>query len=146
MRLQKRQKKVNLAVNLAPMIDIILLLIIFLMMVTQITRFDLEPLTLPEAVKGESQPPQAEIVIVNIQATDRIIIDQRIYQSSQIPEFLSKKISELGQENVSVLIRGDFKSSWEVSREIMAQCAKLGISDVEVAVTPKVSTLEMMTP
>ncbi|MFT7634146.1 MAG: biopolymer transport protein ExbD, partial [Mariniblastus sp.] len=63
MKLNRHKPPSSLAFNMTPMIDIVFLLIIFFMTVSQITRTADVPLPLPRVTDGESDKINASITI-----------------------------------------------------------------------------------
>ena len=62
MRLRKRKPEYGCEINIAPLIDVVFLLIIFFLTVSHITQLQVEPLSLPEAEEGPEEAPAAEVV------------------------------------------------------------------------------------
>ena len=57
MRLTKRRRTTSARINMTPMIDIVFLLIIFFMTVSQVTEVNREQLSLPKQPGAEDQKP-----------------------------------------------------------------------------------------
>ena len=67
MRLRKKHHLQGVEINIAPLIDVVLLLIIFFMVIAQFTRLEVEALELPKAQHGDSpSDPLDRQIIVNM--------------------------------------------------------------------------------
>ncbi len=132
MRLRKAQRSYGYEINIAPLIDVVFLLIIFFMTVSQITRVEVVPLELPEAKMSEQ--PRTGRVVINIREDGRISCDG----VSHTVESLNKMLA-IGAENrkpgdVSVLIRGDRNLPWATAARILQICTANRIDRVHIAV------------
>lgn len=134
MRLRKRKPEYGCEVNIAPLIDVVFLLIIFFLTVSHITQVKVEPLSLPEAEVGQ-KPNEQELsrIIINVHKDGRISGKVRSIDSLQ--QMLLDEIERSSRDDLSILLRGDRETSWARISEIMQICTKNGISQVSVAVT-----------
>jgi len=133
MRLRKTQTRHGCEINIAPLIDVVFLLIIFFMAISQISRVDIEKVKLPEAT--ESDPPaKPGRLIVNVLADGQIIVSGRSNTLASLNHILASGVRESGAAELSVLIRADRQTHWEYVGRIMRACADRGISRVKVSV------------
>ena len=72
MRLSKPRKQGQLGISMTPMIDIVFLLIIFFMTVSQITYVNDEPLELPKLAGTDDQ--ETSTFTINITPSSNIVI------------------------------------------------------------------------
>ncbi len=136
MRLRKVKRTYGCEINIAPLIDVVFLLIIFFMTVSQISRVEVEDLALPEAEKGETpQRAPAGRFIVNVHKDGRIVVAGRTRSITALQGMLGRELEERSPEDLTVLLRGDQETRWEDIAEIMRVCAGRGIGRVRVAVT-----------
>ena len=135
MKLTKLKRPVGCEVNMAPLIDLTFLLIIFFMTVSQISRVEVQSLNLPEAQSGKSKTLQLSgKVIVNVPKDGRIIVSGRNCTLSSLDSHLAKVVAQRGAEKVSVLVRGDRDISWETAGSVLKVASARGIKNVRVAV------------
>ncbi len=134
MRLRKTSRAPSAEINIAPLIDVVFLLIIFSMLVSQFVRVQAEELELPEATTGERP---AEItprqLVVNISADGSVVSNGRPRDQAALVQLLADHAAS--HADPQVLIRGDRASAWGVARDVMAACARRGMDKVRVAVT-----------
>lgn len=136
MRLRKKQHDRPCEISIAPLIDVVFLLIIFFMVVSQFTRVKLEAVSLPEASQGElPEEMPARRVILNVYADGRINNEGVELNLVSLGQLLKMEKAEHGSERLTILIRSDRKAAWKTVREIMKVCAGEGLSRVKVAVT-----------
>lgn len=135
MRLRKPRRRVRCEINIAPLIDVVFLLIIFFMAVSQMTRVEGEPVKLPEAEEGESKEElPAGLVVINVYPDGRLVVFNQAHTLSSLNQLLTGDVRERGAGAVSVLIRADTNTPWEKVGAIMRACAAQGVAKVRVAV------------
>lgn len=76
MKMQKHDAETDMEMNMTPMIDVVFLLIIFFMIITDMTQKELEDLELPMAMNAVEDKPNPDEVrpIVNVMQDGRIIV------------------------------------------------------------------------
>ena len=76
MKLNKHDAQTEMDMNMTPMIDVVFLLIIFFMIITDLTQKDLEVLVLPMAKSAAEDKPDPELVrpIINIPQRGAMIV------------------------------------------------------------------------
>ena len=116
--------------NLTPMIDVVFLLIIFFMVVSQYSSQERSILDLPKADNAEQVQSAAEeqTVIVNIHADGSIKIDDISYSLDEMAELLS------GHKEDKIIIRSDKQCQWKMVRPVFNACQMAGISTPNIAV------------
>ncbi len=121
--------------NIASLIDVILLLIIFFMTVSQVTRTKAEPVELPRASQGrEDKESVRQRVILTVREDLSVVIAGQEYTDEQIETMLTKEKQQRGSGKVFVLIRGDRDVRWQRIEQLLAICSRVGILQVKVAV------------
>ena len=141
---------------MTPMIDVVFLLIIFFMIITDLSQKELEVLKLPIAVMATEDKPNPEDnrPIINIRQDGTVIVKREtIYDPEednyeQLEQYLSQKAGfmdteldeKLGKElpDDPILIRADENTPFKMVQKIMLLCGKEGIQiwKVELAATP----------
>jgi biopolymer transport protein ExbD len=136
MRLHKRKHEYGCEVNIAPLIDVVFLLIIFFLTVSHITQLQVEPLSLPEAEEGQKPEDQEHShIIVNVDKEGNILALGKKHSIDSLQQMLLNEKGRSDRDDVSILLRGDRATSWKKISEIMQICAINGISQISVAVT-----------
>ena len=132
MRLSKARRQPAWEINIAPLIDVVFLLIIFFMTVSQITRVEVVPLELPEAAMTEL--PQTGRLVINVLDDGRISVDGRKHTVDSLNKMLSVGAATRKPGDVSVLIRGDRSLPWSEASRIFQACTTNRIDRVHIAV------------
>jgi biopolymer transport protein ExbD len=120
------------AMQLAPMIDIVFLLLIFFIVTWQFTRSETElDVSVPTAEEGsELTRPRGEIII-NILADGTIRVDSATLDLPQLQERLASIAKQF--ENQPVRIRGDGKIFYQRIVDVINTCQKAGIWNISFA-------------
>ena len=139
--------------DMTPMIDIVFLLIIFFMLVTELSRLDIEEIVLPIADEARAEEPQPESrqVVVNIvledSATGRgaIKIGGKPYTAEELITHLKLEAEVDGRTSpnphksghddylLEVLIRGDERVNAGYLHDIYQACSDARIFKVRLA-------------
>jgi len=138
MRLRKRTYQNRRELNIAPLIDVVFLLIIFFMVVSQFTRVDVQALALPSAHQGQTPSAVPQRLVVNVDQTGQILIRSRVYSlgafERHLAHLLGPQLPDQPPIELSVLIRADRGSPWRHIQPILSRCASLGLQRVRLAV------------
>ena len=135
MRLRKIRRKFGSEINMTPMIDIIFQLVLFFMLVSQVTRVEAESMNLPEARRADTpdSPPVGQLVI-NVTRDKRYVVSGQSHPLAGIEAILANEVAARSAAQVSVLVRGDRDTPWESVARVLRACAAKGIGNVKVAV------------
>jgi len=146
MKLNKHDAQTEMEMNMTPMIDCVFLLIIFFMIVTDLTQQDLEELKLPVAVAAVEDKPDPKVVrpVLNVLHTGQMLWKRKeLYNPekdddiTELSAFLAdqsrlmpKKFDEQTGQNLPdnpLLIRADQNTPFKYIQRIMEICGKQGI-------------------
>ena len=135
MKLSKQRYVDPISFNMTPMIDIVFLLIIFFMTVSQLNRNVLPPLRLPIVNVGDNLSPPAEIVL-NLSEIGQLKANNATIERDEIDNFLEKEKLRLGFDGntPSVRLRCDAECSTTHVNLIFERLSSLGFETVIVAV------------
>lgn len=140
MNLNKHDPETEMDMDMTPMIDVVFLLIIFFMIITDMTQQDLEELQLPVARNAtEDKPKPGEFrPVVNIKVDGTILVKRRVYYDpenddgfKELRAFLSdvaKKMEKADNlPDQPLLIRADMNTPFRYIQKVMEQCGYKGI-------------------
>ncbi len=119
---------------MTPMIDIVFLLIIFFMTVSQITRVNEERLELPKLRGAEDQSPTSLTInvtkegVIKISGSERTVAETVFIVGTEL-----EKVGGLATR-LQVLIRGDRLGQSATVNELCNQMSQLGITNVRFGV------------
>jgi biopolymer transport protein ExbD len=134
MRLYKRPDRGGTKINIASLIDVVFLLIIFFMTVSHIAPSEMD-LDLPEAKAGElSKDTDLKRFVFNINDAGGVFVLGQEVGTEEAGRLLLEEISMRGADMVEVLIRGDKATEWANVAGIMQICREHGIKRVKVGV------------
>jgi biopolymer transport protein ExbD len=121
--------------NMTPMIDIVFLLIIFFMTVSQITQTLDEPVNLAD-VGPDGRPLETVSITINLDRNGRIIVAGQSWDMNELTTAIRReqlRVDERGQQ-LKVLIRCDRDCPGRSLNELNQTLARLGISRVRLSV------------
>lgn len=148
MRLSKHQAE-ETEMDMTPMIDVVFLLIIFFMLITDMTQQDLEVLTLPKARTAQPDEPDPKDFrpVVNIrQGGDMIVKQETVFMSpadgqpedlrgirQTLANFAQLMEKEYDEElktilpDEALLVRADRFTPFHYVQQVMTLCGEKGI-------------------
>jgi len=147
MNINKHATDTEMEMNMTPMIDVVFLLIIFFMIITDLTQQDLEQLKMPVAKAAVEDKPDPKVVrpILNIPQSGKIIYKKDTKYDpetdgedmTKLERFLAtqsklmpwKKDPDLGIDlpDNPLMIRADANTEFKYLQRIMEICGKKGI-------------------
>lgn len=135
MRLSKKKLPGALSFNITPMIDIVFLLIIFFMTVSQITRTVDTPLPLPRVTMGDQEKVTATIAI-NLTDAGNIIVGGKGMSLDQLILRMESELNGNGSDpnKIKVQLRVHRECLSRHVTEVLQELAKLGFTNVRSAV------------
>jgi len=128
MNFQRGQEKEPLEINLVPMIDVMLVILIFLMITTTYSKYTELQINLPTA-DVEKQPERASEIAVLVDAQGHYVVNSARVAFSTVEQFSAELKRAAGEAKEPVIvISADAKASHESVVRVMwaAQMAGLG--------------------
>ncbi len=120
------------SMQLAPMIDIVFLLLIFFIVTWQYTRSETElSVSVPTAEEGVQKNRSQGEIIINVLADGAIRVEGNIVNFSQLQDKLTAIAKQF--KNQPVRIRGDGGVSYQRIVEVIDTCQKSGIWNISFA-------------
>lgn len=142
MRLYKRKHPDRvLPFEIAPMIDVVFLLIIFFMATAQYAKMSRAEVNLPQEMGEQKESPEEAGVILNITRDGQIIVGENIIALSDLRVFLQQEIRErriplTGMSSggdVKFLLRVDRNADTAILNEVVTHLQQLGLGAVRIA-------------
>jgi biopolymer transport protein ExbD len=131
MKFQSRQPE-PASMQLAPMIDIVFLLLIFFIVTWQFTRSETElSVSVPTAQEGAEPERQGGEIVINILGDGVIRVEGTTVDLEQLLDKLSQIAAQF--ENQPVRIRGDGEVAYQRIVEVIDTCQKAGIWNISFA-------------
>ena len=121
-------------INMAPMIDMVFLLLIFFMVASHLTALERIPVPLPVADKAKVPEEARDRQLITIRAVDDSGEEADIYMNLQVID-LQTFATEIGRlyesdENLQVYLRADRRVKHKHIKNVMEACAGVGIVDI----------------
>lgn len=136
MNLFRRMDDEEPMVPMAPMIDIIFLLLIFFVSTSIYAQLENEiSITVPHAESSQPSQRGPREIIVNITREGAILVNQQELDLEALELRLSR-IAEL-DSGQSVIIRGDQRAMFGRAIDVLDVCGKCGIWQVSFAAVPE---------
>ncbi len=143
----RRKKRVktpkDAKMDMTPMIDIVFLLIIFFMLVTEMVKMEIETITLPFALsaKEEEEKKKEKRIVVNLTEKGTI---KWMHKKLMPEEFLTivraaAALCPLDPDKLpimSVKVRADAQCEYKYVQDVMAQCMKAFVWKLSFGVSP----------
>jgi biopolymer transport protein ExbD len=134
---KKRHEEEPPQLSMTPMIDVVFNLVIFFLIVTDLTQKELENLTLPLAVKAKEDKgvEENERVIINLVEDEKqrgkyvAIVKKKRLSHEELKRWLLLRADTSREDeppqgsNIFVLIRADRSTPWQEVQWIMQDCA-----------------------
>jgi len=117
--------------NVTPLIDIVMVLIIFFLLVGQLAMDRKGEVDLPESATGEPAEPGPEPISITIDHQGALTVDARTTQREDLQNIL--KILLRQRPASPVQIRADREAAFGDVRTILDICREAGVADVELA-------------
>ncbi len=128
-------------IPMAPMIDIIFLLLIFFITTSVFARLEnVLSITVPTAETASTPKRNLGELVINLTQDGSMVVNQREITIDQLNSLLNRIAQNFPEQ--SVIIRGDRHSFLEDTIEIMDVCAKAGIWNVHFGALPPEKTSE----
>ncbi len=134
MRLSKHRHGTNVEMDMTPMIDIVFLLIIFFMTVSQVSEVNRERLELPELAGSEEQKRSS--LTVNVDREGQVIVSGNPITSGELLAYVSRELAQVNDDpsRLNVVIRADERGTSRAVNRIVSSLAKLQLNRVRIAV------------
>lgn len=124
-------------INMTPMVDVVLCLLIFFMAATRLydwdeNQFNVRVPQVSDAAPLTAAPEDLELTIV---APGQVILGDETLDLEQLTELLVQ--AREGYDEQGVLIRGDAELSYQDVADVLASCETAGIQNVRLPVRPR---------
>ena len=117
---------------LAPMIDVVFLLLIFFIATMQFSQSERElEVSVPVAEEGADARQTVGEIIVNVKEDGEVVVDNAVMTQAQLFEKL-QRIAAV-HKNQAIRIRGDGQVEYQQIVEVIDVCQKAGIPNISLA-------------
>lgn len=134
-----KKKPIDMQLNLTPMIDLIMNLLIFFMLVSQMSVVERTPVNLPTVSQGRPTVIKPE---------DKVAITMKHTEGADLPVYqvgsvavggvaeVARRLEQVkaASPSVELVLRADKRIPYKFVKEVMAAAGKRGIKVVEISV------------
>jgi biopolymer transport protein ExbD len=134
MKLSKRKPANIAALNMTPMIDVVFLLLIFFMMVSQVSEVNLQPIELPVLPGGEEQQPAT--MTINVTQDGAVIVGGLMLNVSDVVSLVGDELLRVGDDptRLSVVIRADERGESRTVNDLVRALGQMQITRIRLAI------------
>jgi biopolymer transport protein ExbD len=119
-------------IQLAPLVDVLLLLLIFFLLTWNAARNENElDVKVPKASAAREKTSPIGDVVVNVKADGNVVVNRRTLSAAELSELL-KSLVQLNAEQ-AVVIRGDEAGAYRNVVGVLNICSEAGITNVAFA-------------
>lgn len=119
-------------IQLAPLVDVLLLLLIFFLMTWNAARNENElDVKVPKASSAKEKTAPIGDVVVNVKADGNVVVNRRILSPAELTEML-KNLVQLYPDQ-AVVIRGDETGAYKNVVGVLNICSEAGVTNVAFA-------------
>lgn len=120
--------------NMTPMIDVVFLLIIFFMTISQASKTNKEHIDLPELKAAEDQRPS--MITVNVGGDGRVLVSSREVSVAELVSLVAAELGRLDNDpyRLTMVIRADRQGPSRAVNQIVRAMAGLDVKQVRIAV------------
>ena len=132
MNLRGRTTLQHPGIQLAPLVDVLLLLLIFFLMTWNAARNENElDVKVPKASAAKEKNAPIGDVVVNVKADGNVVVNRRTLTGPELSDLL-KNLVQLNTEQ-AVVIRGDEAGAYKNIVGVLNICSEAGVTNVAFA-------------
>jgi biopolymer transport protein ExbD len=132
MNLRGRAQLHHPGIQLAPLVDVLLLLLIFFLLTWNAARNENElDVKVPKASAAKDKSTPVGDVVVNVKADGNVVVNRRTLTSAELTDLL-RNLVQLNSEQ-AVIIRGDESGAYKNIIGVLNICTDAGITNVAFA-------------
>lgn len=132
MNLRSRAPIQHPGIQLAPLVDVLLLLLIFFLLTWNAARNENElDVKVPKAAAAKEKSAPIGDVVVNVKADGNVVVNRRTLSAPELTELLQGLVALNGEQ--AVVIRGDEAGAYKNIINVLDICTQAGITNVAFA-------------
>jgi len=132
MNLRKHATPQHPGIQLAPLVDVLLLLLIFFLLTFNAARNENElDVKVPKASSAKEKTATMGDIVVNVKADGNVIVNRRTLSTTELSDML-KNLVQLYPDQ-AVVIRGDETGAYKNIVGVLNICSEAGVTNVAFA-------------
>lgn len=124
-------------INMTPMVDVVLCLLVFFMAATRLYDWDENQFSVrvPEVADAAPLTSAPEDLTIAISAPGKVVVDGATYDLASLSKLLREASDRYPDQGV--LVRGDARLSYQDLADVLSVCEAAGIRNVRLPVRPR---------
>ena len=132
MNLRRHATLQHPGIQLAPLVDVLLLLLIFFLMTWNAARNENElDVKVPKASAAKEKAAPIGDIVVNVKADGNVVVNRRTLSTAELTDML-KNLVQLYPDQ-AVVIRGDEAGAYKNIVSVLNICSEAGVTNVAFA-------------
>ena len=121
-------QKDDVSIDMAPMIDMVFLLLVFFMVASVVTELDKVDVAIPAATHAKVPDDTKGRMMLSVDADNQVYVGTNPVDLEQLKELLSDELDL--EPELRVLIRADQQVEYETLKDLMTACGEVGATDL----------------
>ena len=136
MRLAKSSEVPEARIDLTPMIDTVMFLLIFFMLTTTLGQKESDlGITLPGSMEQSAALEMPDEQIIEVQARGEVVLNGRLFEGKEMPELVKTLIryrlsSEAAHNKPMITVQAEDSTSYDRVIDVLNSCAGASITNV----------------
>ncbi len=131
MNFQRGRTREQPEINLIPMIDVLLVILIFLMVTTTYAQFSGLQINLPQASESQAGDKNSQLVNVSIDATEHYAINSQTIAFSNVDRLADDMRRAAGDaKNIVIVINADARTPHQAVVNVMEAARSAGFTSI----------------
>ncbi len=124
-------------INMTPMVDVLLCLLVFFMAATHLYDWDESQFTVkvPEVSSAAPLTAAPDDLALSIKSPGQVVVGEKTYTLKELEKLLVEAKARYADQGV--VVRGDSQLSYQHVADVLAVCEAAGLKNVRLPVRPK---------
>ncbi len=124
-------------INMTPMVDVVLCLLVFFMAATKLYDWDENEFTVkvPEVADAAPLTSAPDDLTLTVLAPNKVVLKDRTFDLDSLTRSLAEARARYADQGV--MIRGDGKLAYQDLADVLSACNAAGIRNVKLPVRPR---------
>lgn len=113
---------------MAPMIDMVFLLLVFFMVASVVTELEKVDVAIPSATYAKVPDDTKGRIMLSVDADNQVYVGTAPVTLEELKEILSEELDQ--DPDLRVLIRSDKQVEYKTNKDLMTACGEVGATDL----------------